>query len=113
MQTKIFNSIAFLALLTSALSMPNPLPDAEADAAPVSDANAADSLVARSCSYSTGCRSLNNIVTPGKYCGFCYQVEGTYVDTHIYQLSDASGASGCCDYGVATSCKNEWAANPT
>ncbi|KAH9213906.1 hypothetical protein DL95DRAFT_462566 [Leptodontidium sp. 2 PMI_412] len=126
MKFDLTNTLTLLALVTGTLSAPEPVPDVQADkAAAMKEAglgftprDAPDSLVKRACDYGTGCRSVGSGSTwwtgAGKYCGFCFQVdaEHTFVNSHLYQLNSGTGSRSCCDYGVATSCRNEWAANP-
>lgn len=69
-----------LALLPQVLALPNPIPEA----APVSEPYEPDSLIARSCSYTTGCQSEPG-ASAGKYCGFCTQVRVSWNVNDIYQ----------------------------
>jgi hypothetical protein len=127
-------AISLVVFVTGTVALPN--------GAPISLRNAEPgSLEARSCDYTTGCRSLassNSLWTgSGKYCGFCLQVEGDWIPTHIYQydhfsiktlndlsfllhsssdtdcllrVNGGSGASSCCDYGYSSKCAAKYAA---
>lgn len=90
--------VYLITYLTTALALPGSAPISERDAesdtlSPISDRNAEPGslLEKRACSYTTGCRSVGSGSEywegAGKYCGFCYQVDGLHdwVGGHIYQ----------------------------
>ncbi|KAA8574614.1 hypothetical protein MFRU_030g00060 [Monilinia fructicola] len=103
----------FIALLSLSLALPEPIPEPVTDAGfkevegGITPRDGPDTLVARACSYTTGCVSQSG-ASAGKYCGFCTQVRGTYHVGDIYQVNGGSGSSSCCDYGASSACAAHW-----
>jgi hypothetical protein len=64
-----------LALITFLLAAATALPNAEPEAEPLN-------LEKRACSYETGCRSKLGVAA-GRYCGYCPQVQVTWVSDHV------------------------------
>ena len=132
MQLKLF----LLALLSSALALPEPEAKAEDMAAikatpfdgELSPRDEPGSLVARACNYD-GCVSQSG-ASAGKYCGFCTQVRVKYNVNDIYQyetclsrkdvkderltqcsrVNGGSGTRSCCNYGYSSACAAHWPA---
>lgn len=75
-----------MTLTAAVLALPNAAPVSKPDAEP-------GSLMARACSYTTGCVSMSSSSSlwtgAGKYCGFCDQVLGNWVGGDIYQYERA------------------------
>lgn len=77
-------------LLPLALALPEPIAEPVPETgfkeveATLTPRDGPDTLVARACSYGTGCTSQSG-ASAGKYCGFCTQVRGTYHVGDIYQ----------------------------
>lgn len=85
-----FKLTALLTLLPLSLALPEPIAEPVAVSGykevevGLTLRDGPDTLVARACSYNTGCVSQSG-ASAGKYCGFCTQVRGTYHVGDIYQ----------------------------
>ncbi|APA05692.1 hypothetical protein sscle_01g004620 [Sclerotinia sclerotiorum 1980 UF-70] len=110
-----FQLTALLLLLPLSLALPEPVAEPVAVSgfkeveAEITPRDGAGTLVARACSYTTGCVSQSG-ASAGKYCGFCKQVRGTYRVGDIYQVNGGSGSSSCCSYGASSVCAARWPA---
>ncbi|KAM0170963.1 hypothetical protein ACHAPF_008615 [Botrytis cinerea] len=103
-----------LLLLPLFLALPEPISEAIPETGfkeggAITPRDGPDTLIARACSYTTGCTSQSG-ASAGKYCGFCTQVRGTYHVGDIYQVNGGSGSSSCCSYGASSACAARWPA---